>query len=271
MVSLFVKLSKLEEKFISGEEFVVLRKGINAMQHRFRFLGALDPALQMWVISDDEFFHAKKVLRLTAGAQVEVFDGQGAWGEGVIVEMRKDCALVELAQVHKEPNSQVRLIIATGALQTQTMSDLLPCLVELGADEVHVFLHEGVAKTRLNDKTTERWQKILIAAAKQSKRAHLPTLHGWSSFASFLDYAGALEQRCILDPEATRELSDLSLKTHASICLLLGGEKGLSQTEQQHAHSAGFEGFRLGSNILRSFTAAVAGTAILSSKRAAAV
>jgi len=238
------------------------------MQHRFRFLASYDSGSRQWRIEADEFFHAKKVLRLGTGAEVEVFDGKGSWAEGLLGEMGKDYAIADCAALNKEERSKMSLSVALGALQQQTMADLVPCLVELGVDKVHVFMQEGLAKARLNEKLLERWHKIAIAAAKQSKRAWLPT---FSSSPSLEELVPALVQNhdglWVLDPEAKQNLLNADLSHKRASCLLLGSEKGLSASDLELTYEAGFEAASLGPGILRSFTAALAGAALMSAKR----
>ena len=48
--------------------------------------------------------------------------------------------------------------LAHGALNLNAQ-EVIPYLVELGVDEIHMFLHQGVDKKRLSDKNKERFEK----------------------------------------------------------------------------------------------------------------
>ena len=242
------------------------------MRHRFRFLASYEASSHLWYIDGEEYFHTKKVLRLDPGALIEVFDGRGSWGEGIIMEMQKDRACIRVPTTHQEPPPQPKLVLALGALQPQTMAELVPCLVELGIDELHVLLPSGVAKARLNEKLQGRWHKIAIAAAKQSKRAWLPPIRSWPSLAKFLALAQSdFDERWLLNPNGAQPLLEKKLAGKKSTCLLIGSEKGFTSAELDLIHAADFQSVHLGRCTLRSFTAAVVAVALISTKRSALI
>jgi 16S rRNA (uracil1498-N3)-methyltransferase len=242
------------------------------MQHRFRFLAT--PRLSdssIWEIRQgEELQHLRKVLRLQEGAELEVCDGLGRWGIGALTAVGKDLALVKVSRVEIEEEAKPAFLLGVGALQQSTMADLLPFLVELGVDEIHIFLQDGVAKHRLSEGTIERWQRILLSSLKQCKRARLPLLHTWPSLTAFLAHIQTRGVRgVVLDPESQQSLGSLVFSQDQAICLVLGGEKGFLPSERQLLDSANFSNASLGSYILRAITAAIAAAALISSKRLA--
>jgi 16S rRNA (uracil1498-N3)-methyltransferase len=128
----------------------------------------------------------------------------------------------------------------------------------------------------------ERWQSIAEEAAEQCERLWLPQL----------DPPTPLEQLLRLEPLAspaavarfwatTRQeglprLSEALLNAAEAgqslqeLCLACGPEGGWSPAEEQQATAAGWTPVQLGSTILRSSTACVAGAAVLSQWRDAA-
>ncbi len=238
------------------------------MQHRYRFFSSPTSSANLWRIEGDEYFHAHKVLRLGVGSEIEVFDARGSWGDGLISEIGGGHALVQITQLHKEKPSSVRIALAIGALQQQTMGELIPCLVELGIDDFHIFLQENQPKARLNDKLFEKWQKIALASLKQCKRAYMPTFQIWGSLAKFLEKTrGSFANELLLEPTATSSLSQFKLQDSQSLCLLMGSEKGFSDLEIALLRDSTFKPVSMGSAILRSFTAAIAASALVSSQR----
>jgi 16S rRNA (uracil1498-N3)-methyltransferase len=239
------------------------------MGHRFRFFAKFEETSRnLWSIHGEEFFHLRKVLRLAVGDLVEVFDGKGRWTEGAICELNRDDALVRAEAFYEVPPVTSKLVLAFGALAPQTVSELLPCLVELGVDACHIFRHEGLAKARLSEKNLERWEKITLGAAKQCKRAWLPELHIWDSLQDCVDVLQKnCDEICVLHPGADKTLLDLNFKDTKSVGLLLGSEKGLNSEEMAFLKQLHFKEVNLGPRVLRSFTAAITATALMSAKR----
>ncbi len=238
------------------------------MQHRFRFLALKETNAKLWRIEGEEFFHLKKVLRLKVGDEVEVFNLDGIWGVGSLLDIQKDHAHVEVLKIQTESLLHPKLAIAIGALQQQTMSDLLPCLVELGLNEIHIFLQEGSSSTRLNEKTLARWNKIILSSAKQCKRSLLPEIRGWVSLETCIEnLQKSFQTLCVLDPDAELPLSQIKIEKENTLCVILGSEKGLNAKETSLLASKGARFANMGTSILRAFTAAIAGTSLIVLKR----
>lgn len=238
------------------------------MQHRYRFFSSPTSSANLWQIEGDEYFHARKVLRLGVGSEVEVFDACGSWGEGHISEIGKAHLLVQVTNLQKETPHSTRIALAFGALQQQTMAELIPCLVELGIDEFHIFHQENQPKARLNDKLSEKWHKIALSSLKQCKRSYLPTFKIWGSLAKFLENTrGNFATELLLEPTASSSLSRFKFGGAQSLCLLMGSEKGFSELEMALLKDSTFKPVSMGTAILRSFTAAIAASALVSIQR----
>lgn len=234
------------------------------MKHVFRFV-AEEGAGGSWVLGAEEAHHALKVLRLKAGDACEVTDGRGRWAAGLFTQLSDKRAEVRVDEVFEEPEAKHRLSVALGSLKPATFDELLPSLVELGVDTVHVILQEQAAKGRLKDSVRERWQRILQAACKQSKRARFPTLE---TFASWDDWLRAVvkDEVVILDPGATEVCLTHPWSTGGRV-LLCGGEKGFTQAEENMLQALGLPRVRLGKAIMRAETASLAAAAIFSARR----
>jgi RsmE family RNA methyltransferase len=153
------------------------------------------------------------------------------------------------------------------------LDEILPGLVELGVDSLHLFHQPGSAKDRLADKTITRWERQMTQAVKQSKRSWLPRLRTHESLSSLLQEPEIIEDssRLFLTPDGSQtliEALDKNLSTKSTkIVLVVGGEQGLSLQEEDQLASADFLGVRLGHHILRAVTAAISASAITSCHR----
>ena len=235
------------------------------MKHVFRFLGRLNDGA--WVIDDaSEVEHIRKVLRLVGGTEVEVFDGQGTWGLGHIETVGKDQVDVTVKRQEAVKRRERPLSIAMGAVKPGDMDDVIPALTELGADSVHVFYQEGGDPGRLGPKVQERWRRIVLAAAKQCKRAWLPEIHIHESLPGLIAATGVAGGKYFGAAEAKKHLVAEDVGEDGSL-VVLGSERGLNPTEEKALVDAGFEAVSFGDYVLRARTAAIAAMAILASRR----
>ena len=242
------------------------------MQHRFRFIGEWQGDGR-WTLSGDEALHLSKILRLPLDTAVEVTDGQGRWAHGVIAAISNRDVTVLSVEPHLEPLPQLLLEFAIGALKPGAVDDILPALTELGIDRVHVFHQQDSAKSRLQPKVIERWQRILVQSSKQCKRAWLPQVAQYDSVAHLtMQLAAPSEptttQKILLrglpgDPGLPRLLT---AKT-GRVVVVAGGEKGLASAEEQALLDSGYQPASLGPFVLRAVTAAVAAAATMSLHR----
>ncbi len=198
-------------------------------------------------LSGEERRHAEKVLRLRPGAQVEAADAAGAV---FVAELQASggLLLVELLAeaVPETPAPTVWLALAGGRADTAVEK-----LTELGVAAIGVLQ----ARNGRGDPRIDRWQRVVTAAAAQSKRARLPRLLGPAPFAEVV-----AEGAWVLDHEAD---DAGAFRPERGATLLVGPEAGFSEPERVLAREAGARLARLdGVGVLRSETAAIAAAAV---------
>lgn len=238
------------------------------MKHTYRFLASFAAEQNMWLIKEEELHHLKKVVRLNVEDSVEVFDGQGRWAKGTIAAIEKDQASVLCPQHFAEQSPDSSFSLALGALKPNSVDQLLPSLVELGVANIHVFMQSQVAKSRTSEQQIKRWQKIILAATKQCKRNFLPSIHAWKNLEACIEANFNLQKPpfgIFFSEHATARLIDLEI-TKKNCFAVIGGEKGLDHHELQLLKNHQLIAAQLGTNILRAYTASIAGAAILSAK-----
>jgi len=128
-------------------------------------------------------------------------------------------------------------------------------------------------KEKKEEKKISRWQSIMDAAAKQSKRSVLPKMEngmGWKEAFSYVkdcdfkllpyeNERGVVPTREILGKieEAVKGKKD------CSIALCIGPEGGFSKEEVEAAMAEGFLPISLGKRILRTETAAITALSLI--------
>jgi 16S rRNA (uracil1498-N3)-methyltransferase len=112
-------------------------------------------------------------------------------------------------------------------------------------------------------RSLERWRATAREAAKQSRRAWLPTVAdpvGTAALAARLAGAAAY----VLHEDADTPLATAPLPSTGSVVLVVGPEGGVTPDELAAFDAAGATPVRLGPEVLRTSTAGVAALAVLS-------
>jgi 16S rRNA (uracil1498-N3)-methyltransferase len=214
----------------------------------------------------------RNVLRLTPGSRVVLLDNSGWEHEMEITEVSTQ--RIEGRVVHKslataEPRTKITLYQAL--LKLSKFERVLQKNTELGIVGFVPMITERCIVGSLEDISkvkTERWWRILIEAAEQSRRGRLPALRPAVMFHTACEDAtrGGLT---LLPWEEEEERSLRSVLQEAerppfSINLFIGPEGGFTEAEMAQAQSYGALPITLGPRILRAETAGlVAATAIL--------
>ena len=156
-----------------------------------------------------------------------------------------------------------------GLAKGDKMELVIQKAVEIGVSDIFpVAMDHSVVVLEASKagKKVERWQKIAEAAAKQSKRDIIPTVHQVMPLGQALQ---AKEQDLLLvayESENQVSLKEVlqSHKEAKTIGVVIGPEGGLSMEEVEAAVARGGIAVSLGRRILRTETAGlVAATAIL--------
>jgi 16S rRNA (uracil1498-N3)-methyltransferase len=228
-----------------------------------------------------EAHHAIHVLRLKAGAEVELFDGRGRRAEGVLLRAGRSEAVTEVRRLlPSRPRPQPQVHLGFAVPKGKRLDWLLEKATELGAASLTPVRFErsvaGPAAGARQDwgpaaqdsAALDRWLAHCIAAAKQCGLDFLPTVEPPVGLAAFLALAGA--GTAAAQPWHPRILGDagpaaLPLRDALGgwqdgreTCLLVGPEGGLTEAERTEALAAGFVPARLGATTLRTETAAIA-------------
>lgn len=238
------------------------------MQHKFRFIADREGESNLWFIRDKECTHLLKVLRLQIGDEVEVFSlREPVWGFGTIESIAKKEISVRTDKLYKVSTQSPKIAIALGALSQNLMSDILPCLTELGVDEIHIFLQDQLSKARVHERSQERWKQILHSSMKQCRRVLEPKLEVWKSLEACLEGMSSDFSVYYMDSSASKALLEKSMTREENLCLFLGSEKGWSAQEYELLKTRNVQGLHMGPLILRSFTAIISAASLLSNKR----
>ena len=201
--------------------------------------------------------HAK-VLRLKAGEQVLVCDGEGRECLCAVVDTMWNLEVIERRKSVSEPGVQVSVYMAFP--KADKLEHVIQKATELGVYEIVAFPSARcVSKPdeKSLKKKLERWQKIAASAAEQSGRGRVPEVLVLPSYKAALERASQADKALLFyeNEQATTLKMALSESPYKTVSLLTGPEGGLEVAEVEQAAKAGLRVCTLGKRILRCETA----------------
>lgn len=210
----------------------------------------------------DQAHHLFVVLRLKDGATLEVVSGGALYSAKVV---SSSAAIVQVTKVTMlaKPCSRVHTVYF--ALTKGDHNDLvIEKCTELGVSEICLWSAErSVVKFEPHKMASkiDRFLKIARSAAEQSKRLSVPSVQ----ISGFSEILKAPRSRPLitlsLEPEAL-PISKLSINSDRCD-IIIGPEGDFSPAELSALSALGATKISLGSMILRSETAAIAGVAAI--------
>ena len=231
-------------------------------------------------LSAEAAHHAVRVLRLSAGAQIQVFDGAGRRASATVVRTdRGECSVEIDALITTTAATALTVVLLQGIAAADRMDWIIEKSIELGVHSVFPMMTHRSAVKLDPERATKRhqhWQRIAISACMQSGRDQLPTIEAPSPARATFARLGANPadtelapntQRLILDPLAQEGLrqvvQSIDMNQRTSWVLAVGPESGFAPDEIEAAGQAGFKAIRMGPRILRTETAGPAAIAAL--------
>ncbi len=242
--------------------------------HRFFLAAALPSGLgasTVLPLAPDDLHHAKSVLRVHGGEELEAVDPDGGvWRVRVESATRDSLVVVPLA--YAEPTGRRRpwITLVQGVAKGEKMDSIVRQAVEVGADEIVPVLSERCVVKLEEGRRAERalrWQRIAKSAAEQAHRTAVPVVHLPAPLHPAGQAFAAVDAVVVLweDEHATslaEALAPWRGRADARVTLVVGPEGGLSAGEVEALRATGAAVATLGGTILRTETAAVVAVAL---------
>ena len=229
-----------------------------------RFL--VDPrtiAGDLATLAAEEAHHIASVLRLQPGTVIELIDGQGLVYQGRLELVARTKVTVRLLTQQREPeDAAAPLFLLQALLKGKKMDVVVQKATELGVHTLQPLVTRYSEGRGNPERQAERWQRIMVEACKQCRRAQPMRIAPLTDLAAVpLPEAGP--RILFWEGETTVPLRAEHLSPPGPVCLLLGPEGGLHQQEADAAGAKGFQPVSLGRRILRAETATLAAVAIV--------
>lgn len=231
------------------------------------------------VLPQEEAQHAVRVLRMQEGDSLLVTDGKGHFHEAVLALASPKRCGVEIVRTYAVPQpwrGAIHLAVAP-TKSMDRMEWLAEKATEIGLDSL-AFLDCANSERRVVK--TERVEKIVVAATKQSHKAFKPEVRPMTAFRKFVrqpfdgekyiahcyrdmggnapcgDYAAGPQGRERFDGHDIPALSQV-VGAEGGTLVLVGPEGDFGLEEVRMAEAAGFRSVSLGRSRLRTETAAL--------------
>lgn len=223
---------------------------------------ASEPELKSF-LSEEESFHAHRVLRLKNGDQIHILNGKGKryQAELEFVDSKKTTfkSLIIIEEI-KNPAYSISLWVAP-TKQMERMEWMIEKCTELGVHSVG-FFHSRYSERK--EIKLNRLEKIAISALKQSKNLFLPAIKPMVPLKeiSLLPVNQNSSNQFLFAHIADPLDQPLFKILHKNInsTILIGPEGDFSNEESDTLFKNNWQPFSLGKAILRTETACIAAT-----------
>ena len=222
---------------------------------------------QTLLLEESPSRHLSKVLRMTVGRELILFNGQGGEYTAVISTIGKKQVEVDVGE-HKDIDRQSPMAInlAIGVSRGERFDWVLQKATELGVTCVTPLLTERTEVKLSGDrlqKKLQHWQQVVVSACEQCQRNQLPMIAAPQKLEHWLNEAGKDSEslKLVLHHRSDQSLGER--QAPEKLTLLIGPEGGLSETEITAAEAGGFSALTLGPRVLRTETAPVVALSLL--------
>lgn len=218
-------------------------------------------------LDHDESGHCIKVLRHRVGDEISVIDGRGTLYKCRIVsDSHKEVVAQVIDSVQDWGGHPYRLHMAVCPTKNNDRFEwFAEKACEMGFDELSPIIGDHSERRILK---TQRVEKILVSASKQSLKAAVPVVNEPVSVKEFIAANASndslkLIAYCFDDERVPRRSIKEVLAGYegTDVTVMIGPEGDFSHEEAELALNAGFIPVHLGASRLRTETAAIAAAA----------
>jgi 16S rRNA (uracil1498-N3)-methyltransferase len=205
-------------------------------------------------LSEEESKHCVRVLRMQSGDNVCVTNGKGSLMDAELYDADpKHCVLKVTNTQQGSDFWPFHLHIAIAPTKNiERIEWFLEKVTEIGIDEISLFSSSHSERKIVR---SDRLEKIIVSAVKQSIKSRIPKLNALKSFKDLVkqDFKG-LKYIAWID-DSIHETLVKSYQPGENVLILIGPEGDFSHEEVLLAKQFGFKPISMGSSRLRTETA----------------
>lgn len=217
-----------------------------------------------YTLSEEESKHCVRVLRMGVGDELHITDGRGMLHRCKVVDDNAKHCTVEIVESTLSEPLCYHLVMAVAPTKNIDRYEwFLEKATEVGVGEIYPIESEHSERRQIKH---DRELKVITSAVKQSLKMYHPTLHELTPFKEVVTMPFDGEKYIAHCNTSLGERPYLGkvLKKEGRVLILIGPEGDFSPEEITFAAQNGFKPISLGDQRLRTETAAVAATMIVS-------
>lgn len=232
------------------------------------FFTANNITSNQYILSGENAKHISKVLRMSKGEELTLITPNKMQCSCEVFSISSDSVTVDILSkkpCKNEPDVEITLYQALP--KSDKMEFIIQKCVELGVTKIVPMISARCISrpdTKSIRKKRDRWQKIAMQAAMQSRRGIIPEVSDCVSFKTASELAKHHEQTIFLYEMGGKSVkSILDGKHPKSIGIFIGSEGGFEQSEADLIEKNGGSLATLGKRILRCETAPLAALSVI--------
>ncbi|OIP97309.1 hypothetical protein AUK40_03425 [Candidatus Wirthbacteria bacterium CG2_30_54_11] len=226
--------------------------------HRF-FLDLPLTTGQILAAPQDRAHQLIRVLRISEGEQIVVFNGKGGEFEATIGSIQGHHCTIEVGVFHDvQTESSLQVQLYQGIPKKDKLEFIAQKITEIGVHELIPVISQHCASR--STRREDRIVKIIEEAAEQSGRVQLMRYGGAVAYAQALERSREADLRMIAwEREKETGLADIHHRfpEAQTIAVFVGPEGGWAESEIELASKSGVVPFSLGPRIWRTETAGI--------------
>ncbi len=213
------------------------------------------------VLTGDHADHLIRVLRARVGQEFDIV-AAGIVRHGRVLEIAQRRVEFQLGdEIQSTPPASVTILLAI--FKFDRMEWAIEKCTELGVSKIVPVIARRTEShlAAAAPKRVERWRRISVQAAEQSRRTMPPEIGDPIKLREALAIPG--KWRIVLaETEEHVRLRDIVVERHGDAILAIGPEGGWTEDELKLFQENGWSSVTLGTTILRAETAAIVATAL---------
>lgn len=207
-------------------------------------------------LDETESKHCIRVLRHQQGDMLTLVDGKGGWYKTIITDSNPKKCMVEVVETisrFEKRNFHLHVAIAP-TKNIDRFEWFLEKATEIGIDEITPLLCEHSERKQIK---SDRLEKVMVSAMKQSLKAYLPRLNNLTNFETVLKNSSESSKLVAHCEDVAKMHLFNTIKKDESVLILIGPEGDFSLSEIEMSKYLGFREISLGNSRLRTETAGV--------------
>ena len=212
------------------------------------------------LLNKEHTHYVVNVMRLKRGANLNFFNKNGEWKSEVIF-LNKDRVEVKFLEKIKQPKNLSKIELAVCLIKKNPMEIILQKATELGVNKIIPIVSE---RTEVKELNHDRANRIVIEATEQSNQLVPPQISDVVKLKDFLKSFNKSSKLLFADVNSKDNLKAEDIKSHRSLCILIGPEGDFSPAERESIlQNTSAKPFTLSRNILRSDTAVISAISLV--------